>query len=279
MAPSQLGIFTRSDPHRERANIQFHVQPLSLDKFGDPLHRFPAITVSACNLQPTSRGTVRIRSAQPDRGALDRAELSVDRRRSPGRRRCHPHHAAADEAAGARALSARGISAGPVGRRRRCLAGEGRRRYRHHDLPSRRHREDGNGQRSHGRGRRAPAFLRDRRTARGRCLGHADDHLGQYQYADRDDRRERRNDDSRGCGADPRKKSSRAGLPYASDVNHKRGRRDLRKQESGRPDARRTCARRCRPASCRATRSRREPCGWTRSPGRTRSRSSCNLLR
>jgi choline dehydrogenase len=66
MAPSQLGIFTRSDPGRERANIQFHVQPLSLDKFGDPLHRFPAITVSACNLQPTSRGTVRIRSAQPD---------------------------------------------------------------------------------------------------------------------------------------------------------------------------------------------------------------------
>jgi choline dehydrogenase-like flavoprotein len=66
MAPSQLGIFTRSDPHRARANIQFHVQPLSLDKFGDPLHRFPAITVSACNLQPTSRGTVRIRSAAAD---------------------------------------------------------------------------------------------------------------------------------------------------------------------------------------------------------------------
>jgi choline dehydrogenase len=62
MAPSQLGIFTRSDATRARANIQFHVQPLSLDKFGDPLHRFPAITVSACNLQPTSRGTVRIRS-------------------------------------------------------------------------------------------------------------------------------------------------------------------------------------------------------------------------
>jgi choline dehydrogenase len=65
MAPSQLGIFTRSDPHRERANIQFHVQPLSLDKFGDPLHRFPAITVSACNLQPTSRGSVGIRSREP----------------------------------------------------------------------------------------------------------------------------------------------------------------------------------------------------------------------
>src|SRR5579862_4384511 len=65
MAPSQLGIFTRSDQTRSRANIQFHVQPLSLDKFGDPLHRFPAITVSACNLQPTSRGTVKIRSADP----------------------------------------------------------------------------------------------------------------------------------------------------------------------------------------------------------------------
>jgi choline dehydrogenase len=66
MAPSQLGIFTRSSAHHDRANIQFHVQPLSLDKFGDPLHRFPAITVSACNLQPTSRGTVRIRSARAD---------------------------------------------------------------------------------------------------------------------------------------------------------------------------------------------------------------------
>src|SRR6201994_3438898 len=66
MAPSQLGIFTRSDPRRERANIQFHVQPLSLDQFGDPLHRFPAITVSACNLQPTSRGTVRIKSTAAD---------------------------------------------------------------------------------------------------------------------------------------------------------------------------------------------------------------------
>ena len=60
MAPSQLGIFTRSSSHYDRANIEFHIQPLSLDKFGDPLHRFPAITVSACNLRPTSRGHVRI---------------------------------------------------------------------------------------------------------------------------------------------------------------------------------------------------------------------------
>jgi choline dehydrogenase-like flavoprotein len=65
MAPSQLGLFTRSDPRRERANLEFHIQPLSLDKFGDPLHEFPAFTASVCNLQPTSRGRVGLRSADP----------------------------------------------------------------------------------------------------------------------------------------------------------------------------------------------------------------------
>jgi choline dehydrogenase len=65
MAPSQLGIFMRSDPTQPRANLEYHVQPLSLDKFGDPLHTFPAITVSACNLRPSSRGTVRLRSSDP----------------------------------------------------------------------------------------------------------------------------------------------------------------------------------------------------------------------
>jgi choline dehydrogenase-like flavoprotein len=65
MAPSQLGFFTRSDPMQDRANIQFHVQPLSLDKFGDPLHTFPAFTMSVCNLQPTSRGTLRLKSREP----------------------------------------------------------------------------------------------------------------------------------------------------------------------------------------------------------------------
>ncbi len=65
MAPSQLGLFTRSDPSETRANVQFHVQPLSLDRFGEPLHRFPAITLAACNLRPTSRGSVRISSPDP----------------------------------------------------------------------------------------------------------------------------------------------------------------------------------------------------------------------
>ena len=65
MAPSQLGIVTRSDPTRERANIQYHVQPLSLDRFGEPLHTFPAFTASVANVHPTSRGHVRLKSADP----------------------------------------------------------------------------------------------------------------------------------------------------------------------------------------------------------------------
>ena len=62
MAPSQLGAFTKSDAQREWANIQYHVQPLSLDAFGEPLHSFPAITTSVCNLNPSSRGNVSLKS-------------------------------------------------------------------------------------------------------------------------------------------------------------------------------------------------------------------------
>ena len=65
MPPSQLGAFARSDPSRASANMEWHVQPLSLDKFGDPLHRFNAITPSVANLQPTSRGHVRIKDPDP----------------------------------------------------------------------------------------------------------------------------------------------------------------------------------------------------------------------
>ncbi|MCV6603321.1 MAG: GMC family oxidoreductase N-terminal domain-containing protein, partial [Cohaesibacter sp.] len=65
MAPSQLGIFTRSNDQVATPNIEYHVQPLSLDKFGDPLHDFPAITVSVCNLRPESRGEVRLSSSDP----------------------------------------------------------------------------------------------------------------------------------------------------------------------------------------------------------------------
>ncbi|MBX3660553.1 MAG: GMC family oxidoreductase N-terminal domain-containing protein [Ramlibacter sp.] len=63
MAPSQLGAFTRSSPDQPWPNLEYHVQPLSLDAFGEPLHSVPAFTASVCNLNPTSRGTVKIRSA------------------------------------------------------------------------------------------------------------------------------------------------------------------------------------------------------------------------
>ena len=65
MAPSHLGAFVKSSPDQASANVQIHVQPLSLDAFGEPLHRFPAITVSACNLRPTSRGAIHARSPDP----------------------------------------------------------------------------------------------------------------------------------------------------------------------------------------------------------------------
>ena len=63
MSPSQLGAFTRSDDSQSHANLEYHVQPLSLDAFGEPLHRDPAFTASVCNLNPTSTGSVKVRSA------------------------------------------------------------------------------------------------------------------------------------------------------------------------------------------------------------------------
>lgn len=70
MAPSQLGAFVKSDPDQPSANLQYHVQPLSLERFGEPLHTFPAFTASVCNLRPKSRGRVDIRSPNPDDAPL-----------------------------------------------------------------------------------------------------------------------------------------------------------------------------------------------------------------
>jgi choline dehydrogenase len=79
MAPSQLGAFTRSSSEMRYPNIEYHVQPLSLDAFGEPLHDFNAFTASVCNLNPTSRGSVRIRSNKfedaPDRGAAGLGQI------------------------------------------------------------------------------------------------------------------------------------------------------------------------------------------------------------
>ncbi len=79
MAPSQLGAFARSNPSRPHPNLEYHVQPLSLDAFGEPLHRFNAFTASVCNLNPTSRGSIGLRSANPqDAPAIAPRYLSTD---------------------------------------------------------------------------------------------------------------------------------------------------------------------------------------------------------
>jgi choline dehydrogenase len=79
MAPSQLGAFAKSDPALETPNLEYHVQPLSLDKFGEPLHPFPAFTASVCNLRPESRGHVRIEAPDPTRAPSIRPNyLSTD---------------------------------------------------------------------------------------------------------------------------------------------------------------------------------------------------------
>jgi choline dehydrogenase len=70
MAPSQLGAFARSGPEQTSANLEYHVQPLSLERFGEPLHAFPAFTASVCDLRPQSRGRVEIRSANPQETPL-----------------------------------------------------------------------------------------------------------------------------------------------------------------------------------------------------------------
>ncbi len=135
MAPSQLGIFTTSSGDHERANIQFHVQPLSLDKFGDPLHRFPAITVSACNLRPTSRGEIRLRSADPAAKPIIAPNyLSTDEDR----------RVAADAIRVTRRLMRQRALEGY--RPQEHLPGPSvgdDERHRHHHLPPRRHGEDG----------------------------------------------------------------------------------------------------------------------------------------
>jgi choline dehydrogenase len=65
MAPSQLGIFAKSDPAVATADLEYHVQPLSTDRLGEPLHKYPAVTVSVCNLRPESRGTVHVSGPDP----------------------------------------------------------------------------------------------------------------------------------------------------------------------------------------------------------------------
>lgn len=133
MAPSQLGAFARSSPEQETANLQYHVQPLSLERFGEPLHRFPAFTASVCNLRPVSRGRIDIRSADMNAAPLiDPNYLQRPRGPARGRRR-HPPYPAHRQAP-AWPPSNPAVPARPCPAERRRPA-PGRRPDRHHHLP------------------------------------------------------------------------------------------------------------------------------------------------
>ena len=190
MPPSQLGAFAKSDEGQTSANIEWHVQPLSLDKFGSPLHAFDAITPSVCNLQPTSRGHVRIKSADPAGASGHHVELPRDRGGPASRGRGPQVHAPHHGGERARALRARGVAAGACARER-CGSASARpaTSARRSSIPV------GTCRMGVGRARRRrrpAAGPRRRGLTRHRRFGHAAHHVGQHQCADRDDRGARR---------------------------------------------------------------------------------------
>ena len=196
MAPSQMGAFARSSPEQATPNLQFHVQPLSLDRFGEPLHSFGAITISVCNLRPTSRGGVHAASPDPtapptiqpnylstpedERVAVESLRLVRRIVARPPLARFSPQESQpgpnvtgdAELLAAARRLSTTIFH--PVGTAKMGLASD-----------------------PHSVSGRAAAGVRRRRPPRRRRLGHAAHHLRQHQLADPDDRREGRADDPR----------------------------------------------------------------------------------
>ena len=191
MAPSQLGAFVRSDPARPHANLQYHVQPLSLRAYDQPIDRFPAFTASVCNLNPTSRGSVRIRSADIARPAAHRAKLSVDRR---GPARGRPIRCASRGASWRsrrwRAYSPAGAPAGRAVHHRRGPGARGRATSRPRSFTRWARRAWARRRCRRGASTATCACAVSARSARGRRQHHADDHQRQYHQPDADDRRE-----------------------------------------------------------------------------------------
>jgi len=156
MAPSQLGAFTRSAPDQPWPNVEYHVQPLSLDAFGEPLHRFPAFTASVCNLNPDSRGTVQIRSARPeDAPAIAPNYLSTDADRQVAADSLRLTRRIVAQPALARYRPQETPARGAVPERRR--PGAAGRRHRHHHLPPGGHHGHGPRPRPAGRAGQPPA--------------------------------------------------------------------------------------------------------------------------
>jgi choline dehydrogenase len=194
MAPSQFGMFTRSGPDRATPDLEYHVQPLSTDLPGDPLHPFPAITVFG--LQPApDLGRAGPRDHGAPRGAARHPVQRIVHRRGPPDRGDRDPSGAADHDRPRPAALCPGGMAARAGVCHRCRTGRKGRRHRHHDLPPGRHLPDG--QRPGRRCRSRTAAAGHRRPADCRCLDHAPDRFGQHCLAGRDDRRKRRRPDPR----------------------------------------------------------------------------------
>ena len=197
MAPSQFGMFTKSDPSKATPDLEYHVQPLSTDRLGDPLHPFPAITVSVCNLRPDSIGSCHVASTdieeQPEirlnylSTATDRAVATASLRQG-----AHDH-----VGKGPSPVRTRGNSARARTLQRRRTGGAGR-QYRNHHLSPRRHLQDG--RRSHVRRGYRPQCPRDGRPQSGRRVDHAADSVRQHRITGRHDRRKGGGYDSRTRG-------------------------------------------------------------------------------
>ena len=222
MPPSQLGAFGKSDPSQATANIEWHVQPLSLDKFGDPLHSFPAITPSVCNLRPLSRGWVRITS--PDPAVYPEIKLNYlceaeDRRIAVDAMRYTRRIMRAKALA---PFEPEEFRPGAAAQTDDELA-TSRRRAGDDDFSSGRNVQDGT--RRDGGGRRPPARPRCGRPEGHRRVDHAEDHLGQHERASLHDCGKRQHDGAR--------RSAQLSGPFIA------GRRDAGQTESLRSGARR----------------------------------------
>ena len=202
MAPSQLGCFAFSSPRQATPDLEYHVQPLSLDAFGQPLHRFDAITASVCNLRPLSRGAVTLRGPDPaaapairpnylddpaDRSvALDALRLTRRICAAPAFAKFRP----VEYLPGA-SLDSDGGRAG------------GDRPDLHHHFPPRRNLRHGDG--CEGRGRSPLAGAGYRWPSGGGRLDHAEHHFRQHPRPDGHDR-------GKGCGYDLARCARRRGL-------------------------------------------------------------------
>jgi choline dehydrogenase len=195
MAPSQLGLFARSSADVDRADLQFHIQPLSLGKFGEPMHTFPAFTSSVCTLRPTSRGQVSLRSAALDAAPVIAPNyLATDADRTTALRSIRLARRIAGSPALARYRPVEFLPGPAVGDDEEALvraAGDIGTTIFHPVGTARMGRR-----RSWLGRRRKVAGSRRGRAAGCRCLGDALHHLGQHQLADDHDRRESQRHDS-----------------------------------------------------------------------------------